>query len=187
MKTLLTIVAAAGLLLTASGCAYNAIVGTGVARAAQFFGDVGVSGNGNQVTIQTGSKVSKLSVLGNNCTITVEDKVVLYRIEFWGKNNTVSIPESLIVRTTEVGSNQIIRRPHTTHDLQEWSTWDQTPSGYTPPPTSPPAERDFYTYPTERTFSEPTDAPEGDIEFRPPPTYDQDSPGATDATTDTTK
>jgi hypothetical protein len=132
----------AGLVLATAGCASNAIVGTGVVRSGLYFGNVGVTGHGSSVTILHGSKVPKLSIIGNNTTVTVEDGVVLHRIEFWGKGNTVSIPENLIVRTTEVGANQIIRRPRETTVSSESSSWERTTPAYTPPaePQSPPTQ-----------------------------------------------
>jgi len=100
-----------GLLWATTGCATNSIVGNGSVKAAVFSGDVGISGRGNNVTIQRGSRVWKLAVIGDNNTATLEEGVTLNQIEFWGNGNVVSLPENLIFRATEVGGNQIIRRP----------------------------------------------------------------------------
>lgn len=111
MKRIIFGALAIGLALAATGCANNPVWGSGGVRSDQFFGDVGIFGSGKEVTILRGSIVQKLSFLGHNNKITVQDGVSVSKIEFWGKGNTVSIPETLIVRTAEVGDNQIIRRP----------------------------------------------------------------------------
>ncbi len=94
------------------GCAVNPSVGTGIVAAQKYFGDVGIDGNGQNVTVLKGSRVTKLSIIGNNNTVTVEEGAAVYRIEFWGSGNTVMIPDNLwVLRTNNVGRNQIIRRP----------------------------------------------------------------------------
>ena len=135
MRTILLGALTAGLVLTTTGCAHN-VIGAGVTRVDQYFGDVGVLGSGANVTILRGSKVTKLSLLGNSNSVTVQDGVTLYQIEFWGKGNTVSIPEPMVVRTTEVGTNQVIRRPRDLRGPSEWSRFEDTDM-YVPPPAEP--------------------------------------------------
>lgn len=165
MRTTLIIASMAGLLLTA-GCASTPLVGNGVSRADQFFGDVGITGSGSVVTILRGSRVNKLSILGNDCSVTVEDGVRLYKIEFWGKNNTVSIPEYLIVRTAEVGTNQIIRRPREVRPPADESRWE-------PPPIERAPESSSYrprpVQPESRMEASPAPASD-EWRYRPPPT-----------------
>jgi hypothetical protein len=150
----------AGLLLATAGCASNAIVGPGVVRSGLYFGNVGVTSHGSSVTILHGSKVPKLSIIGNNTTVTVEDGVVLHRIEFWGKGNTVSIPDNLIVRTTEVGANQIIRRPRETTASSEWPQWERTPPAEPqPPPTQAPPPSEAPRKPAEPASDDTDQSP----------------------------
>jgi hypothetical protein len=114
MSKIVGIALAAGLLVMATGCAYNSGAGRQTVRSGVFFGDFGVMGDGNTMTAKNGSKLSKLSVIGNDNTVMVEDLVTLPHIEFWGSNNTVSVPEYLMLRVTEVGhGNKVIRRPVT--------------------------------------------------------------------------
>mgnify|MGYP001436812360 CR=1 FL=1 len=103
---------AAGLWLTTLGCAVNPSVGTGISTAQKYFGDLGVQGHNQNVTVLKGSRVTKLSIIGNNNTVTVEDGASIYRVEFWGNGNTVIVPENLwLIRTNNVGTNQLVRRP----------------------------------------------------------------------------
>lgn len=112
MRTILLGSLAVGLLLACSGCASNPRVGNGITASERVFGDYGVTGHNSNLTILRGSKCTKLSVIGDNNTITVEEGAMLYRIEFWGKGNVVSVPDTLLIlRTTQVGANQLIRRP----------------------------------------------------------------------------
>jgi hypothetical protein len=102
----------ASLWLAAAGCAVNPSVGKGITTAQKYFGDLGVEGHNQNVTILTGSRVTKLSIIGDNNTVTAEDGAAVYRVEFWGNGNTVIVPENLwILRTNNVGTNQVIRRP----------------------------------------------------------------------------
>ncbi len=98
------------LVLVATGCATNRIVGQAGTQVERFHGDVGVVGYGTDLTIMRGSQVPKLSIIGDNCKVTIEDGVGLGRIEFWGNGNTITLPENLSVSVAWVGSNQTIRR-----------------------------------------------------------------------------
>lgn len=140
---------AVGLLVLATGCAHNSIFGDGGMRSDQFFGDLGITGDQNGITVESGSRLHKLSILGHNNTITVAENVRIAQIEFWGKGNTVSLPEDMVVRTTEVGTNQIIRRPR---ELRELSP--------------------MYTPLVEPTYAPEPNEPVEEIYIRPPPTSD---------------
>ena len=98
------------LLATVSGCASNAIVGHGRSQSGRYFHPVGITGHGINLTIGSGSKVPKLSVIGDDCTVTIEDGADVAKIEFWGNGSTVSVPGNLVVYTTQVGNNRIIHR-----------------------------------------------------------------------------
>lgn len=140
MKTILISVLAVGLLWASTGCASNPRVGTGITASERVFGDYGVTGHNCNLTILRGSKCTKLSVIGNGNTITVEDGAMLYRIEFWGKGNVVSVPESLLIlRTTEVGANQLIRRPSPIRSEEVPTTYYPLPTEPTPTPAGQPA------------------------------------------------
>lgn len=144
MKAVFLSVVAAGL-LASLGCAKNPIVGRGITMREQYFGDVGLTGHDQNITIARGSKVRKLSILGHNNSITVEDEVTIYRVEFWGSGNVLTLPEHLSVRIDNVGTNQIVRRPR-----------EPRASLYVPPAepvTEPvtPVPTDTYTRPTPET------------------------------------
>ncbi len=145
-----------GLLWASTGCATNAVVGNSSVRAAQFYGDLGITGRGNNVTIQRGSRIWKLSIIGDNNTATVEEGVTLNRIEFWGNGNVVSVPENLLFRATEVGGNQIIRRP-LTHVVAEepmpLEPLPQLPERRQPMP--PPAPVPVETVPPPKAYVPP--------------------------------
>ena len=111
MNRILTGVLALGLLLVTTGCAHNAIVAHESVRVGTFFGDLGIKGNGNSMTVLRGSRLTKVSFWGDHNTVTVEQGVTLAHVEFFGKHNTVSIPDTLMVRLTEVGEgNKVLRR-----------------------------------------------------------------------------
>ncbi len=111
MMRMLIAAVTVGILVGTTGCAHNAIVANNAMRVGVFYGDVGVKGDANNVTIMRGSRVPKLSILGNQNMVTVEEGVTLAHVEFWGLDNTVSIPETLTIRITEMGrGHQIIRR-----------------------------------------------------------------------------
>jgi hypothetical protein len=99
------------ILATLAGCTSNPIVGHGVVQVGRYHGDVGITGNGTTLTIQSGSRVAKLSIVGDGSKVTVEDGADLSRIEFWGNANVVSIPDDLDVSVAAMGNNQVIRRP----------------------------------------------------------------------------
>lgn len=102
----------AGLGLSVAGCASNAIVGHQLTQRDHWYGQLGITGHLNKVTVLRDSRLTRLSIIGDANTVTVEDDATLGKIEIWGQNNTVSIPASLVVRESVVGKgNQIIRRP----------------------------------------------------------------------------
>mgnify|MGYP000629378080 CR=1 FL=1 len=168
MRTIVLATLTAGVILAAAGCAHNPIVGDGAVRSDLFYGDVGITGNGATVTIQRGSKVHKLSVIGNDCNITVEDGVTMYKIEFWGKNNTVSLPDDLVVHTTQVGANQIIRRPRQPRPATELEESAPVPW---PPATIPPAEpQPAPITPNSEVERDSTIPAADEFPYSPPPT-----------------
>jgi hypothetical protein len=149
MKSLLAAAVIVVLSIGVTGCAHVAFVGHQNAYAGVWFGDVGVKGNGNNVTVQRGSGLRKLSIWGDNNTVTVEDSVTLVHLEFCGQNNTVTLPAGLLIRLTDWGKgNQIVRRP------EVWDRMTEVPYGAAPvqlgptmrvptgtPVAPPPAER----------------------------------------------
>ncbi len=102
------VIAGLGLL---AGCVTNPIVGHGIVQAGRYTGDVGISGNGTELTIQSGSNVPKLSIVGDSCKVTVEDGARVNRIEFWGAASTVTIPDNLDPIVASVGTNRVVHRP----------------------------------------------------------------------------
>jgi hypothetical protein len=111
MRRIAGIAVAAGGLVIASGCATNASVGHARTVSGQYFDSVGITGHGDTLTIERGSKVPKLSIIGDNSNVTVEDGAHVGRIELWGNGNTISLPGNLVVYVTQVGTNTIIHRP----------------------------------------------------------------------------
>jgi hypothetical protein len=104
----------AGLLLVAMsvGCAGNGSWATGMTRSEVFWGNLGITGNENNYTLETGSAVEKLSIIGNNNRVTVQWGVKLGKVEIRGQNNTIALPRYLIVRKSVWGNNnQFIETP----------------------------------------------------------------------------
>jgi hypothetical protein len=97
-------------LASLAGCATNPVVGHGAVQAGRYTGDVGISGNGTELTIQSGSNVPKLSIVGDSCKVTVEDGARVTRIEFWGAASTVTIPDDIDPIVASVGTNRVVRR-----------------------------------------------------------------------------
>jgi hypothetical protein len=127
MRKLLAAAVIVAVSLGVAGCAQNAFVGHQNGWAGVWFGDVGVKGNGNNVTVQCGSNLRKLSIWGDCNTVTVEDGVTLVHVEFFGKDNTVTIPAGLLVRLTDWGKgNTLVRRQ------EVWNRMIETPYGPTP-------------------------------------------------------
>ena len=151
---------ATGLVLANTGCAPNPIVGSNMVMTQQYFGDFGVTGHGNNITILPGSRLHKLSIIGDNNTLTVQDDVTIWKIEFWGKGNTVSVPEYLSVRSNDVGANQIIRRPYTPVPLPRTT---EPPPAYTPPPPEKPAAAQPAVKPPPKPAEESPLPPEADM------------------------
>jgi hypothetical protein len=97
--------------LALTGCVTNPIVGHASLASGRYRGDVGITGNGCKVTIQSGSDVSTLKFVGDASTVFVEDGALVRRIEFWGTGNEVSIPDVLNPIVASVGANKVDRRP----------------------------------------------------------------------------
>ena len=110
MKTGLFCTLLLGSFACVAGCVTNPIVGHGAAQAGRYTGDVGITGNGAELTIQSGSNVPKLSIVGDACIVNVEDGAVVRRIEFWGTANTVTIPDGDNPIIASVGVNKVLHR-----------------------------------------------------------------------------
>ncbi len=169
------------MVMAATGCrTTHQIMGHGITRSAKFFGDVRIIGDQANLTVLEGSRVHKLSLLGDGSTVTVMDGATLNRIEFWGNENTVSIPDYLVIRTNEVGANQVIRRPRERAPLSDWPPPVDLPE-YEPPRMEPLDTDAGAPQPRPLPDEEPEDSllppMEGEDEpaLRPPPTAEQEA------------
>jgi hypothetical protein len=169
------------LLLAAAGCATNPIVGDGVIQSGRFYGDVGITGHNGNLTIERGSKVTKLSIIGDGNNVTVQDGVTLYRIEFFGNGNTVSIPNNLsLLWARQVGTNEIIRRPATPPTPVEIPE----PLRAMPEPEPPPPTDMSEPPPASESWLEPEGTPTdsgGELELKPLPPIDWEPPPPVDS------
>ncbi|MBU0638007.1 MAG: hypothetical protein KKB50_04020 [Planctomycetes bacterium] len=139
MRRRFTVVFALGLCLLVAGCAETAFVTHGVTRTGKFFGEVGVTGDNNHLTIESESKILKLSFIGSGNTVMIEEDVTIGKVEFWGSNNTVSVPAGAILRSTEVGrNNKITYRP---------SIWSESEGEFQSPQPGTSIERPQSTEP----------------------------------------
>jgi hypothetical protein len=85
-------------------------VGHNLTQVGHWYGELGITGDGNVITVQSGSRLTKLSILGDDNTVTMEERSSLGKIELWGENNTVHVPDYLVVRIAQWGElNQIVR------------------------------------------------------------------------------
>lgn len=80
-------------------------------QVGRYTGDVGITGNGTTLTIESGSNVPKLSIVGDACKVTIEDGARVGRIEFWGTGSTVTMPDNLNPIVASVGVNEVLHRP----------------------------------------------------------------------------
>jgi hypothetical protein len=94
-----------------TGCVTNPVVGHAAVQVGRYSGDVGITGNGTTLTIQSGSNVPKLSIVGDACKVTIEDGARVGRIEFWGTGNMVTMPDNLNPIVASVGVNEVLHRP----------------------------------------------------------------------------
>jgi hypothetical protein len=135
----------AATLLAGTGCtAANRIVGKNLTQVGQWYGELGISGHLNRITVQPPSQLTKLSIIGDANEVMIEDHVSLGKIEIWGANNTVSIPAQLVVRVNQVGDgSRVIRRPaevETAPGTASEAVAEPVPepTGETPPPAVEP-------------------------------------------------
>jgi len=112
MNRVLATAVLAVVLLMLAGCASNAIVGNQLTQENHWYGELGISGHLNKLTVLGDSRLTRLSVIGDANTIVVQDDATLAKIEICGKNNTISVPENLVIRESIWGEgNRVVRRP----------------------------------------------------------------------------
>lgn len=143
MRTRVELISLCGLLLALTGCAGNSIIAHKTTRSAQWYGDVGITGHQNVVTIERNSLVFELSIMGDGNEIIVEDDASLAKIEVWGSNNTISLPANMHPKYRNVGdNNRVLNRASPWRSGGDaGASWQPTDSGgaATPPP---PADMD---------------------------------------------
>lgn len=159
----------------ASGCINNnRIVASRVSQANTWYGELGITGHGNDITIQSGSDLTRLSIIGDFNKVRVEPRSTLGKIEIWGKDCKVYVPARMVIRKNVVGhgSEIIFYDPYadtTPPDQRPWieelpgddpfeSTTYIAPAGTSPPPRSSPG-----AYPGDATTYTPQSAPEAGI------------------------
>ncbi|MFN0138327.1 MAG: hypothetical protein ACKVS9_19665 [Phycisphaerae bacterium] len=155
-------------LVLGSGCGMEMrVVAHRTETNKQWFGDMGITGHQNKVTIANGSRVQTLSIIGDGNELLVEDNCTLSKIEIFGENNRVSIPERLIIRDSIVGKgNTIERRPRVIDNSRPTPTRsmsvpeDQVPAGTS---DAPIGGENSNTPPASDTSPAPSSpAPSGD-------------------------
>ncbi|MFQ5806034.1 MAG: hypothetical protein ACE5I3_06255 [Phycisphaerae bacterium] len=150
-RTSLTTLAAT-MVLAATGCASNRIVGHNLKQVGRWYGELGITGHLNEITVQSRSRLTKLSIIGDANHVVVEDHATLGKIEIWGENNTVSVPGYLVVRSNQVGKGtRIIRRPRETSTPARAAAKRHAPPG--------PAEAEHPVEPAVEPPNEESNAP----------------------------
>ena len=97
-------------LASVSGCASTALIGDKTTHTGRYHGSVGITGHLNELTIEPGSRLTKLSILGDGNVVHIDPDATLAKIDIFGGNNRIYVPENLIVRFDQVGrGNRIIR------------------------------------------------------------------------------
>lgn len=138
--------AAMGLALLAMGCsATNHMVADNVKQTVHWNGEVGLTGNVNEITIAGDSRIYTLSVIGDANKLFVEEGATLGKVEVWGSDNVISVPERLHIRDSRVGKRTVI--------LHRPPGMDQSPDRWE-------VGRD--TMPMDRTNRRPMSQPSGD-------------------------
>lgn len=149
----------AALILPMTGClSSNRIVGNNIVQAGDWYGELGIVGHLNQITIQAPSDLTKLSIIGDANIVHVEPHVTLGKVEVWGQRNKIYIPARLIVRTHIIGDgSEIIRlQPE-----QSAPSIDPAPIRYRVESAPPPP----------MNYAQP--APSNPSQVRMPVTYDR--------------
>ena len=138
-----------GVVLLTTGCSGpNHIVGDRVKQTVHWNGDVGLTGNLNELTISGDSNIYTLSVIGHANRIFVEEGAPVGKVEIWGDDNIISVPERLKVRESRVGKRTVILRRPPGMD-QSPDRWEygrgtiSTEAGSTVRPTSQPSQGDY--------------------------------------------
>ncbi len=111
MFTRISIVCWCSIAALATGCAGGAAtVGSGVTRAEQFYGDLGITGHENNIHVLRGSQVRRLSIIGDRNQIKFDAGCTLGKVEIWGEENTITVPAYLVIRRSIIGhGNTIVR------------------------------------------------------------------------------
>lgn len=95
-----------------AGCTQRTtITGEGLKESHVIRGELGISGEDNEVTLLAGSDVSKLSIMGQDIDVVVEEGATVRKIEVVGEDNTVRCPPGLAVDFSTIGEdNKLYRR-----------------------------------------------------------------------------
>jgi hypothetical protein len=112
MKNTALIAASVLLLGSVFGCSStNRVVGHSLTQTGHWYGELGITGHLNNITVQSGSTLNLLSIIGDGNKVDIADGCTLGKIELWGEYNIVTIPGHIVLRVAEVGrGNKIIRR-----------------------------------------------------------------------------
>lgn len=95
---------AAALVLLSSGCvSSNRIVANRVVQSNTWYGELGITGVGNDITVQRGSDLTRLSIIGDFNRVRIEPRSTCGKIEIWGKECQVFVPAGMVIRKNVVG------------------------------------------------------------------------------------
>jgi hypothetical protein len=99
------------LAIATAGCSpNNRIVASNIVESNDWYGELGITGHLNQITVNAPSDITKLSIVGDANVVHVQPRVTLGKVEIFGERNQVFIPARLIIRSNIVGNgSEIIR------------------------------------------------------------------------------
>ena len=92
-----------------TGCSHTAIRGEGCEQEQVIRGAVGITGEDHELTILSGSEVTKLSIIGEDNRVVVEQGATIHKIEIIGEDNEVTCPEGASVHYSSIGEDNRLR------------------------------------------------------------------------------
>jgi hypothetical protein len=93
-----------------TGCAHHNITGTGSRHAQVYHGSLRLTGEDNEITVLSGSNITKLSIMGEDNLVYVEEGALLEKVEIVGDDNEVVCPEGMPAQYNQIGEDNRIKR-----------------------------------------------------------------------------
>lgn len=109
MRTRISLTCLIALAIMLAGCNTTYLTSSGSRYSGVYYGELGLKGEDNELTLLDGTDLTKLSVMGKDNRVVVRPGANVMKVEIVGEDNRVECPAGMSVEYTEIGEDNELK------------------------------------------------------------------------------